>query len=71
MRVSRLASSFSETRSERPQPRLSKTITRAKDPSWVSMWANAGSSHIASMFVTQPMTNARSIGPSPKVWYAM
>ena len=65
IRTSSDGSRSSDTRSESPTPRLSNTITRENDASFVKKRANRGSVHIFSMCVTQPITNRMSTGPSP------
>ena len=56
------------TRSESPVPRLSNRIRREKEASLPRNPAIPGSSHIASMFETQPGTYSRSMDPSPTTW---
>jgi hypothetical protein len=56
MRSSRVGSSSFDTRSESPVPRLSKRIRREKEARRPRKCAIAGSSHISSMFETQPGT---------------
>ena len=66
MRTSRLG--MSETRSERPVPRLSNRITRENEASRVKNRTSAGSSQNTSMFETHPNTKTMSRGPSPTTW---
>ena len=56
MRSSRVGSSSFDTRSESPVPRLSKRISRENEARRSRKCAIAGSSHISSMFETQPGT---------------
>ena len=58
------------TRSDRPLPRLSRTVTRLNEPSRRRNRATAGCSHCTSTFVVKPAMSTRS-GPSPNTWYAM
>ena len=53
------------TRSERPVPRLSNTITRLNDAIRSRNAANRGCCHISSTWEAEPGVNTRSTGPSP------
>jgi hypothetical protein len=68
MRCSSVGRLFSSTRSESPVPRLSNTMSREKRARRCRKFAKEGSVQNSSMLDTQPMTNTRSIGPSPITW---
>ena len=68
IRVSRLGSCDSGTRSDSPTPRLSNRIRRDDEASRLRKRANDGSSQSASMLLVQGRTMRRSIGPSPCTW---
>ena len=56
------------TRSERPMPRLSNRITRAKEPRRSTKRRYEGSSQTTCRLVTKPSTKTMSTGPSPTTW---
>ena len=68
IRVSRLGSCDSGTRSDSPTPRLSNRIRRDDEANRLRKRACDGTSHNASMLVVQPRAMTRSIGPSPCTW---
>jgi hypothetical protein len=52
-------------RSERPTPRMSKSVRRENDASRWRKDAHSGSSHMRSTFDQMPDEYTRSTGPSP------
>jgi hypothetical protein len=68
MRCSSEGSSLSETRSERPVPRLSNRMSRENDARRERNRAKSMFFQKYSRCETQPITKTRSIGPSPTTW---
>src|SRR5438445_3772085 len=70
IRSSSVGTAASETRSDRPVPRLSKKTSLEKEARRRRNRASDGSSQKCSTCETKPGTNTRFKGPSPRTWYA-
>ena len=68
IRCSRGGKSLRGTRSDRPVPRLSKSISRENEASRLRNLTKDGSCQKYSRCDTQPITKTRSSGPLPTTW---